>query len=432
MKTRKKAVGRALLSLFCAALMLAMSVAAASERVSPALDVLENELVLAKCGIVSSDINFTAKDFDDALSVKKVESITILSLPLITSGKLMIGSLEVMKNQTISRSNLNNLTFVPASDEVCETSFTFRGNLKNELSYDVDCALYVLDSLNFAPTAAMVSESCLSLSTVRNIMICGQMRANDPEGDAVAYEISSYPKKGILTVTDAVNGNYSYTPVSGYVGRDSFTYTACDKYGNRSEEVKVSLKVGKCDSDMVYSDMIGHWAHAAAIRMTELGIMRAASASGGNFFSPAGAISRCEFLVMAMKAAGCDNKLSAVDTGFADDSAIPQNYKGYVAAACERGYVSGFESDAGKVFCPNNQITRAEAAVILSNILDAKQPVIRPVFADMSGVPAWAGDALCAMNDLGVLRGTGEGYISPYAVINRAQAAQILYAVSEL
>lgn len=84
------------------------------------------------------------------------------------------------------------------------------------------------------------------------------------------------------------------------------------------------------------------------------------------------------------------------------------------------------------MFSPNETITRAEAAVMLGNMLDPAVPTVKPIFADAARVPEWAYDALSALNAIGVFRGTGSGMIAADSKITRAQAAQILCAVAEL
>jgi len=432
------AAAAVLISAFCTAslpLAAASPGTASPGAVSPGLEVISGRvLTMAKSCLKNSEIVFSAEDFDSALGTKP-ESVTIVETPLVTEGRLMLGSLEVMRGQTISRRSLDMLRFVPAkssaSADVREASFKFRGNIGSASEgYEMACSLFVLDELNFAPTAASVDETALCWSTQKDIPVWGTLKAHDPEGDELRFEIVSYPKKGVLTMRTE-SGDYIYTPTGGYVGRDSFTYAAYDRYGNRSEDIKISLDIDRRACDVEYSDMNGHWAQNAAIKMTAAGIMNGDSSGGLLCFNPNGGVSRLEFLVMAMQASGIE-PVKATDTGFFDDDQIPQSYKGYVASAVGRGYVSGLDIDGLRCFCPDNSITRAEAAVILNNMLDAKQPVIKTVFADTTGVPAWAEDALYAMNALGILNGTGEGYIAPYSTLTRAQTAQMLCAVMEL
>lgn len=414
-----------------AAVMLAGAVlpAAAANPVSPALSLLAAEADMAKSGLQFSEISFSADDFARALNRAKVKSITIASLPPAADGKLKLGTTDVYAGQVIARNSLGLLRFVPAANAVTESSFTFSAE---DSGYALTCALYLLPALNFAPTVELADENALTVSTHRSISCFGTLPAYDPEGDPLTYEIVSAPKKGSIILTDTAAGDYRYTPTEGKTGKDSFRYVVRDKYGNYSAAATVSITISRPKTSVVFADMTDHWAHNAALTMVEAGIMQDRQVGNVVCFDPAEPVSRGEFLVMAMNASGVTNVPTAVDTGFADDAAIPAAMKGYVAAAVELGYIRGRIVDGQSVFCPDDAITRAEAAVILGNILDAAVPTVKPVFSDADSVPEWAYDALSALNAIGVMSGTGSGVIAAAAPLNRAQAAQILCAVMEL
>lgn len=401
----------------------------AAEPVSPALALLAEEAAMAKSGLQFGEISFTADDFARALNRSSVKSITVTSLPPAAEGKLKLGTVDVYAGQVIARNSLELLRFVPAADAVTESAFTFSAE---NSGYALTCALYLLPALNFAPTVELASEHALTVSTHRAISCFGTLPAYDPEGDPLTYTIVSAPKKGSVILTDASSGDYRYTPTEGKVGRDSFRYVVRDKYGNYSAAATVSITITRPKTAVVFTDMTDHWAHNAALTMVETGIMQGRQIGSAVCFAPDETVSRGEFLVMAMNAAGITDVPTVIDTGFTDDVAIPSAMKGYVAAAVELGYVRGRMVDGQRVFSPDDAITRAEAAVMLGNILDAAVPTVKPIFRDADSVPEWAYDALSALNAIGVMSGTGGGIIAANAAINRAQAAQILCAVMEL
>ena len=141
-------------------------------------------------------------------------------------------------------------------------------------------------------------------------------------------------------------------------------------------------------------------------------------------------MSRAEFLDFIMKAAGYSG-FSTENTGFADDASIPSEYKGSIAAAGALGVISGFETDEGLCFCPNNQITRAEASVMVTRLTGASADGSVQTFADDS-IPVWARSSMEALRTCGIIRGkaTGSGVsLAPYEVVTRAAAAQIAAAI---
>jgi len=431
----KKRLFSALTAFVIICISLTPASAAEYGKVTPALDIIANDLLMVKTGLTSDILYFEPEDFDSALGLKKVQSVTITALPSVTDGKLMLGSLAVAKNQTISRASLSSLRFESVSGGEASASFSFT---TEGLGYSVKCNLYLLEKENAAPTVSLAGSP--SFSTYKNISYFGTLRADDPENDELTFTIVSAPKKGSLRITDTAYGSFIYSPDTGFTGCDSFTYCVYDRFGSRSEDMTVSITIEKCDASMTFSDMVGHYAHPAAIRLASAGVMTGSYATSASadeaeskaqIFSPDEAVSRAEFVFYTMKALGIAPAASVIDTGFIDDSDIPAEYKGYIAAAAERGYISGVVSEAGAKLYPNYVITRAEVAVILNNILDCKEPAVKPVFSDFDSIPSWAEPALSALTDCGIFSGTGGGNISPYTIMNRAMTAETLCAVMD-
>lgn len=105
--------------------------------------------------------------------------------------------------------------------------------------------------------------------TYKNIAVFGNMIADDPEDDILKYEIVSYPKKGILSVTDKYTGEFIYTPTKNYTGKDSFTYTVTDAYGNRSDVIRMDIKISRSEHGTVFDDLIGQNCHNSAIMLSD-------------------------------------------------------------------------------------------------------------------------------------------------------------------
>ncbi len=398
--------------------------------VSPALAVLSGEVEMIKTGLSGSAIRFSPEDFEEALGVEKLASVEILSLPSAVEGKLMLGSLEVMKNQTVSRANLSSLRFVPTSSSgKVESSFSFRAG--KEQVYDVTCVLHLIEEPNFSPTAAGVEADRLTLSTYKNIAVFGRMAATDPENDGLSYQVVSYPKKGLLLLTDRQTGDFVYTPTKNFTGRDSFTYTVTDVYGNRSEEIKMELRVDRSQKGTVFSDLIGQSCHTAAIRLSDLGVMTGEGEGKELLFHPDGGVTRAEFLTMAMKTAKIPVLPESVGaTAFPDDGEIPAAYRPYVIEAERKGFLDGLFEGEAAAFSPNREVTLAEACVILRNILDAKAPESKPVFSDADQIPAFAEEAVYALCEKEIIR-PENGVIRPTALLSRGETAEILARVLE-
>jgi len=101
------------------------------------------------------------------------------------------------------------------------------------------------------------------------------------------------------------------------------------------------------------------WYYDAVTALSGLGVI---SGYGDGSFGPDNTITRAEFVTMAIHFTGLDVRDGA--TGLQD---VPESYwaAGYIAAAVDAGYVSGYSDGS---FRPESQITRAEAVTILNKI----------------------------------------------------------------
>ena len=111
---------------------------------------------------------------------------------------------------------------------------------------------------------------------------------------------------------------------------------------------------------------------------------------------------------MAMSAAGLEPLAQVSVTGFADDAAIPTWAKGYVSSALMAGAIHGTRDNQGRViFCPDSTVTRAEATVILNDLLDVSDVAVQTWSAigmDTDTQNHWAMQAAANLTTTGVLR----------------------------
>lgn len=403
------------------AILLVVSAFAAS-IVSPALNVLSKKNTLIKSGLVYNDVYFSEQDFMKCLGISEVDSVKVEALPPAADGTLKLGTLYVTEGQTIKKEYLSMLRFVPAADSVSGTDITFSCD-----GTEIPCVVKLLDSVNYAPTFASEEDS---VRTYRNVSCYGNVRSSDPEGDVTDLQVVSYPKHGTLTVTNAARGSYCYTPSNDFVGEDSFVVVARDSYGNYSGVQTVSVRVEK--TGVFFTDTVGHWCENAAIALYELGATEAVNYQSGLVFCPDDTVSREEFITMVMKTIGAST-LTDSDTSFADNASIDVRYRPYVATAQRMGYIHGRDDNGQLCFDPKASITKAEAAVVINNVLGLEEGEYVMTFADDGAIPTWAKGAIYALTSAGVFNGDGEGegVIAPSAVLSRAQTVQMLYNILE-
>jgi hypothetical protein len=403
-------------------MLLFTTVAFASEKVSPALDIIARENGVIKSGVLSDgEMCFDVDDFDLALWVN-VGSIKVTELPSTECGRLMLDNLYVVENQVIYRDDFSMLKFVNTGKS-SEAVFKFK---PNGHEYEIECSVISLKEVNLSPASS--NGATISAWTMKNIPCFGTLLGFDPEGDELVFEITKYPKKALLCMTNNKTGDYTYTPYQNAKGKDSFSYRVRDSYGNYSPETTVDIRIDRRGSNLVFSD-VSKMDLNAAITVYENNLMECAvNADGTLCFNPNEEISRQEFIVLVMRAMGVKEAPSITKTRFADDDEIKPEYKGYLESAFSLGFIEGANEVDGVHIYPKRSITLAEAAVIISRILDSKSDTCLAVFADDDEIPSWARGAIETLTEEGILKKT-EGKISPNSPLTKAQVAGILMAL---
>lgn len=402
---------------FCiiVAVLLAFGASAASGDISPALTYLRKTTTLEKCSVGGETVSFSKDDFIKTVGAD-FDYIVISKLP--EKGVLLLNGVKVLTGQTIPVSSLDYLKFNPDSKAAQTCSFTFTTRAAGWEDIEVPCQISVLENANFSPIA---SDS--TLTTLEDITVYGTLTVVEPDNDSVSYKIIKYPRNGYARISK--NGSIVYTPRSGYTGTDTLVYTATDKYGNVSAEAKVTIEVEENKSGIKFEDLKTSTAHMAAIRMAEEGIMTYKLENGVYTFNPTQEVSRIDYLVMLMAAAGLDEDMTAVaDTEFIDDTKITAGRKGYLARALKLGIV---ELGNG-YFNPLEPITKAQAAVMTSAALSLPELSVKETFVDIKEVPDWAYKAVASATNVGLFE-SEKGYFSPNKKLTKESVATVLSKV---
>lgn len=355
--------------------------------------------------LIGSTLRFSAEDFTSAKTGDPLSAITITALPDRACGVLSVGTQSVEQGTVIRVTALDGLQFqamnAPTADK---TTFSFTPTFSSGTQGgDTTVRIHLLRERNQAP----IAEN-MSLSTYKNVLVTGFFQAVDAEGDPLTFQITDSPARGSVTTSEDGTNRFVYTPYENKLGKDSFTYVAVDSAGNISNPAKVSIRIEKAATTVTYADMGANPAHKAALRLAEEGIFVGEYVNGHYFFSPDTPVSRSRFLSMAMSVAGLDPLTQVSMTGFADDTAIPTWAKGYVSSALKAGVISGTRNEQGEiVFCPDAPITRAEATVILNDLLGVSDVAVQTWSAlGVSGSTDdhWALQAAVNLTSAGVLR----------------------------
>lgn len=404
------------------AVLLPVSAALLSDGVA----VLAEGEALVKSGYLGQTVTFCEADFRQALGVGKIDGITVVSLPDKESGTLKLAATPVAVGQEISAKVLSLLKFVPKDATVSEAAFSFTaGNLAG--GAEIPCRIKLLEKQNKAPVTG--EKASLAAETKKGISYYGTLCAADPDGDAVRYRVTSYPKHGALSLFDADSGEYRYTPAASFTGRDTFSFVAYDQYGNYSPVATVSVTVSARSSSLVYADMSGERGELASLALTDAGVMLGRLSGDGMWFDPEETVSRGDFTVMAMKCAGITPTAGLTDTCFDDNGDIPASIRGYIATAQSRGYVTGSFDGNGLYFRASDPVSRAEAAVILCRVFGLDTKGGSAVYAPADAVPVWAAASVGVLSEAGALRANADGSLAGKSPLSRADAADMLYTV---
>lgn len=195
---------------------------------------------------------------------------------------------------------------------------------------------------------------------------------------------------------DAVKRLTDYGVIGGY-GDGTFR-----PFGNvkRSEYSKLmvaglSLDLNKTIPSIFIDVDNSYWAKPYI--MTAKNYLTAYNTAAGVEFRPETYAEREDITVALVKALGYGNESYSESTldRFEDEDQISANLRKYVAIAVEKELIGGSETDGKLYFKPRSQITRAETAQLLVNIIDAEKIVFddedKVVMGDSGSAPVVTG-----------------------------------------
>ena len=367
----------------------------------------------------TTQFQFTSNDF----SLEEAdEGIFITSVPSTHIASMRYGARTLKAGDTLTTQALNDLTLqtscVTDQTAVVEYCMISDGKISGIKSLKIN----ILPQKNLPPTAA---DS--TFETYKNIPNQGALNAKDPENGTLQYTVIKEPKYGTVEVND--DGTFTYTPNENKVGKDSFIFTVTDNAGNTSNEAKVSIKIKKPTERTTYADMHGEDGEYVAMWLKEKNIMTGANYAGNLCFEPEKAVSRGEFLIMVMKLFHADNELAALTSGFHDEVTTPTWMQPYIASALRNGMITGINTEDGVVFHPQDDLTKAEAASMIQNIINYPSESATEVFSsEEDAIPAWAARACAALSKIGI----DLSIEHEDDVLTRLDAAKLLYQIDQL
>lgn len=316
-----------------------------------------------------------------------VDGIFVTAVPDSSIATIRLGTRRIMPGDVLSAASLPQLELIPKTNETSDAALCYLPIYGSHVAMHSEVVVRIQSGKNEAPKADNVD-----FETYKNIANDGKLSASDPENSAMTYQLVDEPKRG--TVKLASDGTFVYTPEENKVGEDRFTYTATDDAGNVSTPATVNIRILNPTDKMTFSDMTNNDAHFEALWMKETGLYGGKQLGTRLCFCPDEAVSRADFLVMAMNM--LQIKPEEAEPIFSD---CKEGWlQGYLTSAMRQGIIRGERTDEGLCFHPQRAISAQEACVIMQNALDL------PVSASSahSAYPAWSAKAVMAMSEAGI------------------------------
>lgn len=179
-------------------------------------------------------------------------------------------------------------------------------------------------------------------------------------------------------------------------------------------------------ADATFTDIGGHWSQSAVEELASAGIV---NGYDDGSFMPSANITRAEFVTLIVNAMNIDEGENAVE--FDDVNESDWFFKS-VRTASANGIVSG----DGKLFRPNDRITREEIAVIIINAYKCKfgdsVKAADSDFKDFDKISEWAVESVNAAVKLGIIAGDDNGNFRPSDLATRAESATVIHRFIKL
>ena len=166
-----------------------------------------------------------------------------------------------------------------------------------------------------------------------------------------------------------------------------------------------------------FSDMDNHWAKSYALSLAKQGVINGYE---DGTYRPDTAVTRAELAKIIIGA--FDVNTSGINT-FADVSDSDW-FATYVSSAAASGIVTGFDGR----FNPNNNVTRQDAALMLYRAISLtnKLGIGYTFFADETQIAAYAAQEVSALAEIGIITGNDKNQFMPNSNLTRAEAAALI------
>lgn len=312
----------------------------------------------------------------------------------------------------------------------------------SEASYQLPLSILNVPGLDADNASFRVTITPADSATMQNLSAAaGQLGADMGSMQAISFEVS-VTSNGTTTELNDFGTTYVvrvlYVPATVDAGATAVLFDPATNEFSFVPSVVTTVDgkpavVAQRPGNSIYTvlsysksfdDLNGHWSKKDVETLVSKLIVKGVSDTE---FAPDWAITRAEFTTLLVTGLGMSEEAAATF----DDVKASDWFAGYVGKAAEVGLVQGKEE--GK-FAPNDTITRAELAVMVSRALAIVDKTGQAgtagtgalsAFADRAAIPDWAAAAIASLADKDIMNGSEAGFV-PAGQATRAEAAVTL------
>ncbi|MCD7948347.1 MAG: S-layer homology domain-containing protein [Oscillospiraceae bacterium] len=278
----------------------------------------------------------------------------------LTPSIVMTFSYNVSGPEMLSYNNgcfflFQDASYVKVTVEAGETVNDFVMTPVEPLTEGTEYKIVVIKELSARNGSTMASPVNLYFTTLSS----GETQEAPPEESATPDDIYFSDLSGHWAANE-INTLTDYGILNGY---SDATFRP-DQSVSRAEMAKILVLAFdlQSDTDVAFPDTAGHWAQGYISTAAACGV----STGADGLYLPDEAITREQFVVMLVRAAGLTMPADAETTAFQDADTISSWAKDSTDITAALGLVSGYSD---QTFRPQQALTRAEACKLLFGVL---------------------------------------------------------------
>lgn len=295
------------------------------------------------------------------------------------------------------------LNFTDPSDEITFKDVPSDAWYANEVSKAIQAGYISTSAENFRPNDAITREEAAVILT--NIFDNKDTNLDKILEFKDSDKISEWAKPSMEGAIEA-----------GYIlGTTNKELKPANKL-NRAEMAAIFYRIDKTPVDIE-----SHFAEKELDFFYKKGML---TIYEGNLLKPNKSVTRAEFIAFTNRVLGFDRITPDSNSVFKD---VPSD--AWFAKEVSRAVKVGYISTSSENFRPNDNITRQEAAVVLTNIFNNKDTNLNSLskFKDGDKVAEWAKSSMEGAIEMGYIIGDTNKNLNPTKSVTRGEMALMLY-----